>query len=337
MIDRISSSPPPSGSRLPSKVSIPGSTDPSETFQGGSTDDLQALPKTMRGGKPGESAWGQSLTGDIRYHQVDSKILGNSRGVWVYLPPGYHENPDKKYPVLYMCDGQNVFEKGSSFGGVEWQADEAAQKLMTRGQMQDAILVAVSNAGAARMDEYTPVPDPDHGGGKADQYGKFLVDELKPMIDTCYQTETKAASTGIMGSSLGGLLSLHLAFNNPGTFGVCGALSPSLWWAGRDMLKEISKLPPGQGPERVWLDMGTQESKEDANHNGVDDVLDDVRDMRDLLHDRGFAVNDLGRGTAGDSTASKQLLYWEVPDATHSEKSWSERVDTVLANVYPSG
>ena len=308
---------------------------PAATLRPASRPHVQAQPpalnepcETFAPKIPGEPAWGQSLTGDIRYHQVESKILDNSRGVWVYLPPGYHDHPDKDYPVIYMNDGQNVFESGTAFGGQEWRADEAAEALIRGGKMQDTIIVAVSNAGRARMDEYTQVadanssPDPDHLGGKADEYGKFLIQELKPMIDSRYRTEQKAESTAIMGSSLGGLVALHLAFNNPNVFGVCGAISPSIWWASRDILDKIAALPEGQGPSRVWLDMGTKEAQADKDNNGVPDTIDDIRATRDLLEKRGYQVG-------------KNLIYWEVPGGTHSEGSWSEVIPVTYVSLFP--
>lgn len=273
----------------------------------------------------GQPAWGQSLTGDIRYHQVPSQVLHNDRGVWVYLPPSYQSHPEKSYPVLYVNDGQNVFERGTAFGGREWQVDEAAQRLMKQNGMQEAIIVAVSNAGADRMNEYTPVADPEYGGGKAKDYAKFLIEELKPSIDSAYRTEKGPETTGIMGSSLGGLVSLYVAFNNPGTFGVCGALSPSLWWAGKDMIGHISKLPPQQNPQRVWVDMGTKESPSDQDHNGVPDTLDNTRELVELLEKRGF-----------NQPGQPHLRYWEVPGAAHNEASWAARMDTVLPALFPS-
>lgn len=323
MIDKITSSTyrPPMRKTTSSEMT----SGPTETFERGRVDD------------PGVPAWGQSMTGDIRFHQVDSKILGNSRPVWVYLPPGYHDEPKQDYPVLFMCDGQNLFERGTTFGGVEWGVDEAAERLMREGKMAKTIIVAVANAGADRLKEYGPVKDSQGRGGDADKYGEFLTKELKPMIDSRYRTNPDLKVTGLAGSSMGGLVSSYLAFKVG--FGLCGPMSPSLWFAGRDLLKEISALPPGQGPSRVWLDMGTNEDDDDSyNHNGIPDVLDDSRDLRDLLKERGYAVHDVGftGGVVPDAKSTgRDLYYWEVPGATHDEASWSRRIDKVLMGLYP--
>lgn len=274
---------------------------------------------------PGEPAWGQSMTGDIRYHQVDSSVLGNSRGVWVYLPQDYFQKPDQRFPVLYACDGQNVFDRGSAFGGTEWGMDEAAQSEIRQGAMKDAIIVAVSNGGADRLKEYTPVADPTphkRGGGNAENYSRFLIDELKPMIDARYRTTQDVKETGIIGSSLGGLYSLYAGFKHPETFGLVGAMSPSIWWADRDILSEIKQTPTKQVPAHIWVSMGTAEDPEDLDGNGVPDVLDDTRKLVKLLESRGYqpGVN---------------LSYHEIDGAQHNEQSWSQQIPQVLTDLYP--
>lgn len=269
--------------------------------------------------QPGEPAWGQSLTGDIRFHQVPSQVLGNSRQVWVYLPPSYGMQPDRRYPVVYAMDGQNQFEKGTAFGGTEWGLDEAADRAMRQGSMQEAIVVAVSNGGPERLNEYSPVPDPRHGGGGAPRFAAFMHDELMPLVNGAYRTETAREKTAVLGSSMGGLVSLYLGLAQANTFGLVGALSPSLWWAERDMLKEWQTAPASVAPPvRVWLDMGDAEDPEDADANGVPDVLDDTRRMAGVLHDRGA-----------------QVLYREIPGATHSEAAWASRIQSVLEGLLP--
>ena len=265
-------------------------------------------------------AWGHSLTGNVRYHDVTSDILGNQRQVWVYLPPGYEQNSDEHYPVLYAMDGQNVFEKGTAFGGQEWQMDEAAERAMRQGTMQKAIIVAVSNAGAGRLGEYSHVADPEYGGGKAPQFAEFLKTELKPMIDGAYRTRPEAECTGVLGSSMGGLVSLYLGLAHSNTFGLIGALSPSLWWAEKDMIRQWQEHPPAERPARVWLDMGTRESPTDSDENGVADVLDNTRALNRVLQ---------AQGQSG-------LMYHEVPGAGHNEFSWSQRIQQVLEGMLPA-
>ena len=127
-----------------------------------------------------------SLTGDIRLHKsFHSKLLNNDRDVIVYLPPGYDANKTKRYSVLYLHDGQNIFDGATSFiPGQEWRVDETAQSLIAANRIEPLIIVGVYNTGAERVNEYTPVADAKFkAGGKADLYGRMLVEELKPFID----------------------------------------------------------------------------------------------------------------------------------------------------------
>ncbi|MDQ7824327.1 MAG: alpha/beta hydrolase-fold protein [Candidatus Eremiobacteraeota bacterium] len=269
----------------------------------------------------GIPATGGTYTGDVRiFNDFHSEILGNDRNVYVYLPPGYEQHPGKKYPVLYMADGQNVFNSGTAFGGVEWGVDETAERLIREGALKDVIIVAVSNT-KDRMSEYTPVPDPVHGGGKLPQYARFLTEELKPFIDSTFRTSLKPEETGIMGSSLGGLSALYLGWKYPATFGLVGALSPSIWWAGKQIVDMIAEDPASKGPSKIWLDIGTRESDQDDNQNGICDAVEDTRDMGNVFLRKGYAFG-------------KELFYFEDPGATHNEWSWSQRVDKALTALY---
>jgi len=156
-------------------------------------------------GKGKHSAAKSTLTGTIKHlPQVVSKFLDRDRDVLVYLPPDYGSNPDRRYPVLYMHDGENVFDASTSFLGVEWGADETAERLIGEGKMEPIIIVAISNTDL-RMDEYTPTRDAHFGaGGRGGDYGRFMVEELKPFIDGTYGTLPDKGHTGVAGSSLGG-------------------------------------------------------------------------------------------------------------------------------------
>lgn len=274
---------------------------------------VASTPMQPRKRPEGPSAWGWSMTGDIRYHEVDN------RQVWVYLPPSYKECPDKDYPVLYAMDGQNVFEKGTAFQGQEWQMDEAAQRAMAQGKMREAIIVAVSNGGPKRIEEYSPKADPKYGGGGAEKFAQFLTKDLKPQIDETYRTQAGPENTGVLGSSMGGLFSLYMGLAHSNTFGLVGAISPSLWFAEKDMIAQWKNHPPTQRPDKVWLDMGDNESPSDHDKNGVPDTLDNTRALRDVLQ----AQNQKG------------LMYHEIAGATHSEGSWSERIQDVLQGLLP--
>ena len=147
-----------------------------------------------------------------------SRILGNRRDVLVYLPPGYRRFSLKRYPVLYLHDGQNVFDAATSFAGVEWGVDETAQRLIRSKTIEPLIVVAVANIGEERVHEYTPTP----AVIEAKKTGKntaavwlastdnFLIEELKPFIDRKYRTKPEAEFTGLGGSSLGGLVTLAI-------------------------------------------------------------------------------------------------------------------------------
>ena len=261
----------------------------------------------------GPPAWGWSMTGDIRYHEVDD------RQVWVYLPPSYKENSDKQYPVLYAMDGQNVFEKGAAATGQEWQMDEAAQRAMTQGKMREAIIVAVANGGSKRIEEYSPKADPEHGGGGAEKFAQFLTKDLKPQIDETYRTASGPENTGVLGSSMGGLFSLYMGLAHSNTFGLVGAISPSLWFAEKDMIAQWKDHPPALRPAKIWLDMGDSEGQSDQDKNGVPDTLDNTRALRDVLR----------------SQNQEGLMYREIAGATHSEFSWSQRIQDVLQGLLP--
>src|SRR5438067_3163560 len=153
-----------------------------------------------------------TLTGNIHCHrQFPSRTLGNRRDILVYLPPGYRRFLRRHYPVLYLHDGQNLFDSATAFGGVEWGVDETAQRLILGGKIEPLIIIGIYNTGEQRIDEYTPTIDPrQQRGGKADLYGRFIVEELKPFIDHRYRTMAGPEFTGLGGSSLGGLVSFYL-------------------------------------------------------------------------------------------------------------------------------
>ena len=255
-----------------------------------------------------------TLTGEFRTHaRFRSRFLPRERTILVYLPPGYKARAARRYPVLYLQDGQNVFDKATSIGE-EWHVDETAQGLIEAGQIEPLIVVAIYNAGEHRIDEYAPTKVPDKGGGEADAYGRMLVEEIKPLIDRKYKTLPSAASTGLGGSSLGGLLTLYLGLKYPTAFNRLAALSPSIWWDNRMIVHEVEKLP-AKPPLRIWLDAGTGEGQE---------VVGDVRAFRDALVNKGW-VND------------HDLRYVEAEGGQHNEASWGSRVGEVLKWLYPAG
>jgi predicted alpha/beta superfamily hydrolase len=257
-----------------------------------------------------------TLTGDILlYRDFPAQSLGK-RNILVYLPPGYHsaDHRRRRYPVLYLHDGQNCFDGATSFiPGQEWRFDETAERLIRTGAIEPLIIVGIYNTGMERVNEYTPEKDDLGRGGRANEYGAWLVKELKPFIDRTYRTQAGAASTGLCGSSLGGLVSLYLGIQHSNTFRRLGVLSPSVWWANRAILQTVATLPK-RLPLQVWLDVGTYEGYT---------ALPDTRQLRDALIAKGWTLN-------------VNLAYLEAEGAQHSEDAWSLRVEPLLRYLYPS-
>lgn len=262
---------------------------------------------------PSAAGRAHTLTGDIRTHErFHSKYLEHDRTVVVYLPPAYDANVADRFPVLYLHDGQNVFDAATSFAG-EWHVDETAQALITVGDIEPIIVVGVYNTGEHRINEYTPTLLRDIGsGGRADAYGGMLVKELKPFIDATYKTRPDVANTAIGGSSLGGLLTMHVGIRHPATFSKLAALSPSVWWDDRVILKEVEALPK-KLPQRIWLDAGTREGPE---------TIADARLLRDALVAKGWIVGE-------------DLHYLEAVGGEHNEASWGARIGPVLEFLFP--
>jgi predicted alpha/beta superfamily hydrolase len=191
--------------------------------------------------------------------------LGRQRRVWLYLPQDYAAHPGRRYPVLYVHDGQNVFDAATSYGG-EWGVDEALDQLRKTGQdASGSIVVAVDNGNQFRSDEYIPWPsaelrDQPHRGGQGGAYVDFLALTLKPYIDAHYRTRPDAAHTGIAGSSLGGLISVYAALKYPQVFGRVGAFSPAFWVC-NDSLKAFAKTHPAAKTARFYFVCGPKESE----------------------------------------------------------------------------
>ena len=271
-------------------------------------------PKRPKPGAP-------TYSGNIRQLTFDSEVLEDRLDILVYLPPGYSSQDSWQYPILYLHDGQNVFDENTAVFGVEWGVDEAAERLIHGRQMRGIIIVAVANT-PDRIELYTPFPDPKHGGGEGPRYLDFMVNELKPWIDKQFSTTDRAEHTAVAGSSLGGLSALYLAWSRPDVFGIAAGISPSLWWGGRGFITAVAGDEKAKMPARIWLDMGTEESSADLNRNGVPDVIDDVRALRAILLSKGYILGE-------------SLFYREVEGGTHDEAAWADRIDDVLKALFP--
>jgi predicted alpha/beta superfamily hydrolase len=239
--------------------------------------------------------------------RVWSPQLRNRRDLVVYLPPSYEEGRTRRYPVLYMHDGQNLFDPATSYAG-HWQLGATLSHHAMMGL--EVIVVGIPNTGVRRIDEYSPHRDLIRGGGDGDRYVSFLVETVKPMIDRQLRTMRGPDATAVAGSSLGALISLYALFRSPWTFGAAGVLSPALWFADGAIFDVVRNARPPGG--RIHLDIGTAEGP---------DALVDTRRMRDLLAAQGFEIG-------------KSLSYYEDVDARHQERAWARRFRVVLPYLF---
>ena len=260
-----------------------------------------------------------TFTGNIKRHRAfPSRILGNRRDVLVYLPPGYRRFSRKRYPVLYLHDGQNVFDAATSFSGVEWGVDETAERLIRQKRIEPLIIVAIANMGEERVHEYAPTRGvidakakrKKRSRGLARLYGHFLMDELKPNIDRKYRTKPGSEFTGLGGSSLGGLVTLAIGILYPRAFSRLIVMSPSIWWDDFAIYRLVDSIEE-KAPLKIWLDTGTAEPG-----------WEQARELRSRLVEKGWRLfND--------------LQYLEAKGADHSEAAWAARVDPALRFLFP--
>ncbi len=237
-----------------------------------------------------------SVSGTLRvWPRFSSPQLHNERDLLVWLPASYSAS-QRSYPVIYMQDGQNLFDRATSFAGVEWGVDEAMTQLGDEGQ--EAIIVGLPNT-AQRTQEYNPFPH--FWNGKGDAYLAFLTDTVKPVIERDFRVLTGREQTGIIGSSLGGLISLYAFFARPEVFGFAGAMSPALW-PGRGAIYDFVHRQPFQ-PGKLYLDHGTREPS--------------ARRMKTLLLDKGYRLD-------------ADLRYVVETDGEHNEAAWARRLPEAL-------
>lgn len=223
--------------------------------------------------------------------------LARRRRIWLYLPPDYATSK-KRYPVLYLHDGQNVFDAATSFAG-EWGVDEALDTLPER-----AIVVAIDNGGAERMNEYSPWTNPRYGGGRGEAYVRFIAKTLKPYIDSHYRTLTAARHTVIGGSSMGGLISLYAALKYPKTFGAALVFSPAFWFAPE--LFEFARMAKPHG-QRFYFVVGAREGTEPERYAG------DQQKMIETLRRGGF--KDIDAIVRADGMHAEWFWRREFPAA----------------------
>ncbi|MEM6395227.1 MAG: alpha/beta hydrolase-fold protein [Bacteroidota bacterium] len=280
----------------------------SHTTQPGDTLFLQIAGwEDLDGGTSNQSTAADNVS--VLSTNFPMTTLNRSRRVWLYLPPDYSTS-GRSYPVLYMHDGQNVFDATTSFSG-EWQVDETLNQLFAAGD-HGIIVIAVDNGGSERINEYTPWPHPTYGGGDGTDYVDFLVNDLKPYIDNNYRTKPDRDNTAIMGSSLGGLISAYAALSHPDVFGKVGALSPA-YWINRQELTDFVSNTSNPLPLRLHQIIGTPEG---------DDFVQDMYDFQNNLVAIGFE---------GESIRSLQHA-----DGAHSEWYWAREFGEVYQWLFPA-
>lgn len=248
-----------------------------------------------------------------RIPRFDSKFLNHPRDVVVYLPPGYGDDVTRRYPVLYMHDGQNLFDPRTSFiRGQHWRMGETVGAMINAGTIEPLIVVGIHNTGETRIDEYTPTRDPERDrGGHADRYGQMILKELKPQIDRDYRTLPDPQNTALAGSSLGGLVSLYLGLTHAQAFGRLGVLSPSVWWDDKVIIQAAEAFNGEQKP-RIWLDIGTGEGAE---------AVSNARQLAEVLLNKGWRLEE-------------NFKYVEVPGAEHNEVAWAQRIGDVMRFLF---
>jgi predicted alpha/beta superfamily hydrolase len=277
----------------------------------------------------GQSVPGRvTMTGDCRLTKnFPSKILGNTRTIIVYLPPGYDQHSSDRYPVIYMQDGQNLFDEATSFNGIEWKMDEAAQALIGQGDTPPFMIVGIYNT-PQRNSEYTPPTLPadgkaaDGSAAHGDLYARFVIEEVKPFIDKTYRTQTDRGHTSVGGAALGGLEAMYMGQTHPDTFGQIIALSPWLRQGDRKFTPQWIGDGKWLHDERVYIDMGTTPGNNGGNYpGGAAAAVADGKDLAAALQSAGLAPD-------------KDFVYKEMPGGKHDEPSWQGEIGSVLQWVF---
>jgi predicted alpha/beta superfamily hydrolase len=249
-----------------------------------------------------------------KYNRFRSRFYRYTRALIVYVPECYEKQRERRFPVLYLQDGQNMFQGSTAFiPGMDWRAGQTADRLIAQGAIQPLLMVGIYNAGKQRVREYTPARDAKLGGGGADRYGRMLIEEIKPFIESEYRTLSGPSNTGLGGSSLGGLVTLYLGLRHPDVFGKLAALSPSAWWRSGWLIDFAARASIAPRP-RIWLDIGTKEGSR---------VVAEVARFREILVAKGWRMG-------------VDLHYEEVKDAVHNEAAWAQRVGPFLQFLFPA-
>lgn len=278
---------------------------PNRTFTFGNGETVEITIENWAdngGGGVSTAAWNVSIMDESFYMPQ----LDRNRRIWIYLPPDYDET-EQSYPVIYMHDGQNLFDQLTSFAG-EWEVDETLNQLFEDGY-KVPIVVGIDNGGEYRIDELTPWNNPDYGGGQGDEYMTFIVETLKPYVDLNYRTLAGRESTAIIGSSLGGLISTYGALKFQDVFSKSGPFSPA-YWINNDSIWDFVAEQGKKQEIRFYQNVGETEG---------DLYINMMYETEDSLKNVGF-----------NEVASKV-----IPGGGHNEQTWRNDFGEAYLWLFP--
>lgn len=234
------------------------------------------------------------IVGELKFHEnFTSVFVEKHRDVLVWLPPSYKKEPEKSYPVLYMHDGQNLFDPKTSYAGMDWRVDETVSKLIKQNRINEIIVVGINNTND-RLDEYSDTL-------KGHNYISFIINELKPFVDNNYRTKKSPQHTAMMGSSMGGLISFLIAWNHSDIFSMAACMSSSFYYQNEIALRIVKEYEGKKKPVRIYIDHG-----EDGLIHGQQMFIE--------LSRKGYII-----GTDID--------YFYSPGASHNENEWAARLE----------
>lgn len=282
----------------------------------------------------------RSEVGVVHDEMVPSRIVDSPRHLRIYLPATYTEKPDKRFPVLYVHDGQNVFSTAGTnvaFGWGNWELDLTAARLVREGKMRPIIIVAIDNLGSKRMTEYSGHHGTEIKKSDYDRYSAFLIQELKPYIDRKYRTVPGPSETGVMGSSLGGLCSTALAWEHPDVFGNSASLSGSFFFDERHFLESLKNYKSTPKPVKFYFDSGVTDFMGGDDGRAMTAAV--ASELRNIDGPESLLLYvDEHPMTPGqlEKTGLRKDKWKEAQTSQHNEFYWRMRAWRALTYMFPS-